>query len=221
MSMAVQAHASVTETFYLAPSDGQAATLRGGVPAYHGNTMSPGDSAFAIGAHGNASESPYRALLQFGGLDMFASITTATIELTVFAPYNGDYMDVAVHQVTEAWSPGTNTSWNTQPSYEADPYLVQNDWWGGFDSPVYTHVYDVTGLVQAWGDGTSPNYGVLLKQHDESIPQDALLFNNDLSDAPGPRLVVHGVLVPEPGMGSIFAFALAACFGRRRRLVSK
>src|SRR5262249_32904498 len=70
---------------------------------------------------------------------------------------------MVVHRITSAWDPATVT-WNTTGfTYAATVSATVNRSLqpNNPSCPVGTVYADVTGLVQAWVDGTVPNYGLL------------------------------------------------------------
>lgn len=81
-------------------------------------------------------------------------------------------MQVNAHKITENWNYSTVT-WNNRPDYDStvlDYNFVRQD-----DPKVTTQItnehvktFDITKAVKQWYEGTSPNYGILLKSSAES-----------------------------------------------------
>jgi hypothetical protein len=99
-----------------------------------------------------------RTLVQFdlSQIPAGAAINSATLELyATAAPGTGQQLDV--HHVMGTWTEPAVT-WTTQPAYNAsaDATLA-----GG--TTTGWKVWDVLPVVQAWSEGTYPNYGLLVK----------------------------------------------------------
>lgn len=86
---------------------------------------------------------------------MAIAVQSATLWVYVTVPGN---QEVRVHRVTSPWSEATVTFNNFGGAYSPDVV-------GSFMSDgVGWRSVDVTTLVQAWSDGTYPNYGFLIEQ---------------------------------------------------------
>lgn len=91
-----------------------------------------------------------------------AVITSAVFTIVSYGvPSN---QTVSVHRITKAWDE-LGVTWNNfmpgpgdPPSYDPAPFASFST---AINGP---HAVDVTALVQAWVNGTAPNYGVLLEQ---------------------------------------------------------
>ena len=84
-----------------------------------------------------------------------ATVTSADFGVAAYG--SGDEI-VRIHRITAPWSEDAVT-WNSfAASYDAD---VEADltWIGPYDMSA-----DLTGLVQAWVDGTAPNHGFLVEE---------------------------------------------------------
>jgi len=81
-------------------------------------------------------------------------------------------MQINAHKITESWN-YSNVTWNNRPNYDSavlDYNFVRQD-----DPKVTTQItndhvksFDITKAVKQWYEGTSPNYGILLKSSAES-----------------------------------------------------
>jgi hypothetical protein len=89
-------------------------------------------------------------------LPVGTTITQAT--LSIYAYANVDTPTVNLHRITSDWGENTVT-WNNfagryDPAVVASFHPSSEGW----------YTVDITSLVQAWANGTYPNYGVLLEQ---------------------------------------------------------
>lgn len=73
-------------------------------------------------------------------------------------------LDVSLHRLTAPWSEGTIT-WQNQPSF--DPTEVTRTCVGDSFALGWKE-FDVTPLVQAWLDGSAPNFGFVVRDPSES-----------------------------------------------------
>ena len=91
-----------------------------------------------------------------------ATLQSATLYIYVYAANN---QTVNIHRITAPWDE-TTVTWNSfGGAFDA---TVVNSFFN--DATGLTSV-DVTSLVQAWLDGTYPNYGLLLDQADQNYPR--------------------------------------------------
>ena len=81
-------------------------------------------------------------------------------------------MQINAHKITESWNK-SNVTWNNRPNYDSavlDYNFVKQDDPKVTTSITNDHVksFDITKAVKQWYEGTSPNYGILLKSAAES-----------------------------------------------------
>lgn len=87
-----------------------------------------------------------------------AQVTIASATLHIYSDYvSGSSAEVRVHRVTASWDESTVTWGNFGGSFDSSVAASFASGSGWLD-------VDVTALVQAWVDGTHPNYGLLLEQ---------------------------------------------------------
>jgi hypothetical protein len=112
----------------------------------------------------------FRAYLQFNLSDLPAGavITNAVLKL-----YWYDYgtssgspqdFDIGVYRVNGPWEEDTIT-WNTRPGYKPTP---ESTFFMNLINPETWMSWNVTSLVQGWKNGSIPNYGLVLRDTDET-----------------------------------------------------
>ncbi|KYF89694.1 hypothetical protein BE20_19870 [Sorangium cellulosum] len=74
------------------------------------------------------------------------------------AAYGSGDETVRIHRITAPWREDAVTWNNFAASYDAD-VEAELTWIGPYDMSA-----DLTGLVQAWVDGTAPNHGFLVEE---------------------------------------------------------
>jgi hypothetical protein len=118
---------------------------------------------------GSTATGLYRMYLQFS-LDLLpddAVITSARLGLYYWGTLNAVATPIGAYRVLGAWSE-TGLTWNNQPVFATTPensYYVP-DW--PTNDLVYWYISD---LVKDWWDGSITNYGVMLKDTDESTEE--------------------------------------------------
>jgi hypothetical protein len=97
-------------------------------------------------------------LIEFdiSGLPPGAVVTSATLEVYENSNCSTNQNAIEVHLNSGAWSEATVT-WNNAPAY--GPSVVTNS---GETAACEVLIFDVTGPVQDWADGTTTNYGFRL-----------------------------------------------------------
>jgi len=182
---------AVTSYVYIVPSDGLVRRVASAAPTYS-------DGAFWVGYHSSFSDGISRTYISFGNFhELFETVDSAFLEFEVNAPYASTSNNIDVHQVTSPWS---GVTWASQPTFDATPAAqYSSTTWGDWDYNSYDHSIDITSLVQAWVDGSAANYGMMLKQDDESISRDVWGCFAAGDGSPSVRLVVIGTPgEPEP-----------------------
>jgi hypothetical protein len=110
-----------------------------------------------------------RAYLQFN-LDLLpedAVITGARIGLVYYSTSSSNIAQIGAYNVEGAWGEDTLT-WNNQPAFSATVEDTASVPAGVTDGFVYWYIED---LVKGWFDGTITNYGVVLKDTDETTEE--------------------------------------------------
>lgn len=142
-------------------------------------------------------------------------INSATFSLYQIAQLNNSTPTLDVHYLTQDWLEGTGVLGNTGDGATWSTYDGSTAWSspGGDYSPAPSASavapdsnaswvdWDLSGLTQAWVDGSTPNNGLLLKQDVENPwGTDMKLYaSSDYAAAPAlrPKLVIE--YVPAPG----------------------
>jgi hypothetical protein len=104
-----------------------------------------------VPANASSAPSPRLALL---GIPAGSTIDSATFSIHVRV---GSAATVNVHRITAAWDENSTTWNNFGGAY--DPAVIDS-----FPGTVGWQSADITNLMQAWLNGTQPNYGILLEQ---------------------------------------------------------
>ncbi|WP_438001829.1 DNRLRE domain-containing protein [Sorangium sp. So ce185] len=115
------------------------------------------DGRVPYNASGNAHGFRKQALYRFGLDSIPAGATVTSADFGVAAYGSGDET-VRIHRITAPWREDAVTWNNFAASYDAD-VEAELTWIGPYDMSA-----DLTGLVQAWVDGTAPNHGFLVEE---------------------------------------------------------
>lgn len=137
-----------------------------------------------------------RALLRWVLPDLSpfnVKIASARIGLYLCAP--AAEAEIFLHRLTEACDP-TTVDWDSGPGFAGEAETSLESLTEGYN------YFDVTALVEAWTEGSKPNYGLLLK-YDDSLEESAagvLFYSADCSE-PGerPKLILE--LIPDDQLG--------------------
>jgi hypothetical protein len=106
--------------------------------------------------HATRGPGETRLLLRFGleTIPAGAMIQSATMGMTLFG--GASDQTISLYRITSNWSEAGMPTWNTLAG-AYDPTAQ-----GGFTAHAGSISTDITSLVSAWLDGTSPNYGLML-----------------------------------------------------------
>ena len=131
-----------------------------------------------------------RAFLQFdlSNLPLTAVVIDADLGLFYFSSLPSMSSSIGVYQVTETWLEDFIT-WNNQPSSSSvAEKIISIPADGTFDF-IY---WNIANLVKGWQDGSISNYGMLLRDTDEStIRARKYFYSSDHYDASQyPKLVI-------------------------------
>jgi hypothetical protein len=110
-----------------------------------------------------------RAYLQFN-LDLLpenAVITGARLGLVYWYTSNAAIAPIGAYKVLGSWTE-TGLTWNDQPVFATTPEDTANVPAGVTDGFVYWYITD---LVRSWWDGSQVNFGIMLKDTDESTEE--------------------------------------------------
>ena len=191
------------------------------------NTDTQDDTAFVPISDANNGNGVRRALIQFdiSGLPAGQLIDSAILSITQAGPtpaFDGE-VTLEVYRLTKDWvetevrwtEAATGDAWTT-PGGDVDPILITSvSTTYTFDTQVD---FDITGLVQDWYDGTSDNFGVLIRDNGFTT-NDKFAFasrtHGGATTAAEPVLTIDYSPIPEPG--SLALLALGGMFVVRRR----
>jgi hypothetical protein len=154
------------------------------------------------GGNGNAGDEVDRGFLQFdlSSIPSTAHITEANIGLCYsFTYYYTSFhlpAPIGLYKVTGPWDKSTIT-WGTQPASEGSAVSTTTVPGSEDDSFYY---WPATALVQGWLNGSIPNYGIVLKDTDESTYEGVKIFastvwdhsyyNKQITSTQYPKLVI-------------------------------
>ena len=121
---------------------------------------------------GNTVSSILRTYIKFdlSTVPANARITDADLRLYQYDIFGSDNFTIGLHNVTGDWDESTIT-WNLQPT-STDAEFTNNITAGA----IIWESWDIDTLVQGWLDGTITNYGMLLKDTDETLVSTVTYF---------------------------------------------
>jgi hypothetical protein len=114
---------------------------------------------------GNFISAIGRTYIEFKPLTIPANarVVNANLKLYQYNTFGTDNFTIGLYKITGDWDESTIT-WNLQPTSSTDAEITIN-----ITAGVTTwKSWDIDTLVQGWLDGTINNYGVVLKDTDES-----------------------------------------------------
>jgi len=114
---------------------------------------------------GNSASTIVRTYIEFdlSSIPADVRITDADLKLYQYNTIGPDNFIVGLHKVTSNWDESTIT-WNLQPTSSTDAEVTSNITVG----TITWKSWDIDTLVQSWLDGDITNYGMVLKDTDES-----------------------------------------------------
>jgi hypothetical protein len=126
---------------------------------------------------GNSASTIVRTYIQFdlSSIPADAIVTDADLKLYQYSANGTDNFTVGLHKITSAWDEST-IDWDPQPTSSTDAEITSS-----ITALATTwRSWDIDTLVQGWLDGTITNYGVVLKDTDESsVNTIAYFFTSD------------------------------------------
>ena len=140
---------------------------------------------------GNSTSTIVRMYIKFdlSSIPANARIADADLKLFQYHTIGSDNFTIGLYGVTGDWDESTIT-WNLQPTSSTDAEITNNITAGA----TTWKSWDIDSLVQSWLDGTITNYGMALKDTDESsINTIAYFYTSDyITDTTKrPKLVVY------------------------------
>lgn len=131
----------------------------------------------------------YRSYLQFDLSDVpqNAVIVSADLGLCYVSSYIlTSYFPVGLYEVTESWEEDTIT-WDNQPASSTEAEDIQDISTISTGDFVYWEIDD---LVEGWHDGSIANYGVVLRDTDESSADGIIWFWSSEYGSDHPKLII-------------------------------
>ncbi|MCC8435492.1 DNRLRE domain-containing protein [Brevibacillus sp. M2.1A] len=140
-------------------------------------------SSVGIGV-GINSNGLQRSFLKFdlGLIPNDAIINNATLNLYTSPTVSG--RTIEIHKVTSDWI-DTSVTWNSAPGFDSSISTTAIT-----GSTVGTMNFNITGLVQTWVNGVSPNYGMALKDSNETGSNNATVFNSTEASSNKPTIII-------------------------------
>ena len=122
---------------------------------------------------GNTTTAVVRSYIKFNlsSVPGNARVIDADLKLYQSGTYGFDDFVVALYNVTSDWDEST-IDWDPQPTSSTEPEITNSI----TASATTWESWDIDTLVQGWLDGTATNYGMLLKDTDESLFDTVVLF---------------------------------------------
>lgn len=114
---------------------------------------------------GNSASTIVRTYVEFdlSSIPADVRITDADLKLYQYNTIGSDNFTIGLYRVTSNWDESTIT-WNLQPTSSTDAEITSNITVGA----ITWKSWDIDTLLQGWLDGTISNYGMMLKDTDES-----------------------------------------------------
>ncbi len=114
---------------------------------------------------GNSASNIVRTYIEFdlSSIPANARVFDADLKFYQFNTLGTDNFTVGLHKITSTWDESTIT-WNLQPTSSTSAEVTNNITAGA----TTWESWDIVALVQGWLDGTITNYGMMLKDTDES-----------------------------------------------------
>ncbi|HDK26780.1 MAG TPA: DNRLRE domain-containing protein, partial [Candidatus Atribacteria bacterium] len=114
---------------------------------------------------GNSDSTIIRMYIEFdlSSIPENARVVDADLKLYQFDSLGTDNFTIGLYKITSTWDEST-IDWDPQPSSSTDAEITSS-----INAGATTwESWDIDTLVQGWLDGTIPNYGMMLKDLDES-----------------------------------------------------
>jgi hypothetical protein len=115
---------------------------------------------------GNSASTIVRTYIEFdlSSIPADVIITDADLKLYQYNTIGSGNFTIGLYKVTSNWDESTIT-WNLQPTSSTNAEITNNITAGA----ITWKSWDIDTLVQDWLDGTITNYGMMLKDTDESL----------------------------------------------------
>jgi YD repeat-containing protein len=164
---------------------------------------------------GSDGTQTYRSLINFQGSGVLPpqiDVLDAEVNLYLAGQTTGASSPVNVHEITHYWTAGsTGATWNRYDSFYSSTLWSQPG--GDYQAsaaatttiaggPGWYHWYPSNQLLQDWVDGIRPEYGLLLKQSDETI-NNVLTFWSSRDPANGYTQTPYMAIYYEQRLGQL------------------
>lgn len=149
---------------------------------------------YTFGYIGSSVDSPSIFIRGFFQYDLSTIPSTAVITSASFAlNYGGSGsadLPLGLYKVLEEWNEAVIT-WNNQPTCSTESEYTRTIY-SGSTTGVYKYWHNLADLVQGWLDGSIVNYGMMIRDADESsLDTMAIFASSENTEEYRPKLTVN------------------------------
>ncbi|PKP55334.1 hypothetical protein CVT91_15940 [Candidatus Atribacteria bacterium HGW-Atribacteria-1] len=151
-----------------------------------------GNSTF--GFIGSSVDSPSIFIRGYFQYDLSAIPSTAVVTSANFALYyagsGSDDLPLGLYKVLEEWDEAVIT-WNNQPQCSTESEYTCTIY-SGSTTGVYKYWYNLADLIQGWLDGSIVDYGIMIRDADESsLNTMAMVGSSESDEEYRPKLTIN------------------------------
>jgi len=141
-----------------------------------------------------SSDSPSIFIRGYFQYDLSTIPSTAVVTSANFALYYATSgladLPLGLYKVLEEWDEAIIT-WNNQPTCSTESEYTLTIY-SGSTTGVYKHWYNLTDLIQGWLDGSIVNYGMMIRDADESsLDTMAWVGSSEADEEYRPKLMIN------------------------------
>jgi len=143
---------------------------------------------------GSSVDSPSIFIRGYFQYDLSTIPSTAVVTSANFALYYATSgladLPLGLYKVLEEWDEAI-ISWNNQPTCSTESEYTLTIY-SGSTTGVYKHWYNLTDLIQGWLDGSIVNYGMMIRDADESsLDTMAWVGSSEADEEYRPKLTIN------------------------------
>ncbi|MCD4824315.1 MAG: DNRLRE domain-containing protein [Phycisphaerae bacterium] len=160
----------------------------------------------------------YRSFIQFdlSGIPAGQTIDSVTLSLYKYGHYGTVVVDATLYQITESWDESTLT-YNDEPSYGSTAIASRSMTGGETNGWKTWEDTNLTSLVQDWYDGTTTNYGLVLRVQTNIGNSNIAFYSSDYTTDASLRPKLDVTYTPEPATMTLLLLGLPLALRRRRK----